>query len=150
MVDSTDLVTLEDITDPGGEDVVVLGEGGVLGNDEDDLGRSNAAEYEALGDGVLPRSLGDGKATEYGEGDAAVKEETLDDGVDDEGLDDSDAAEYVALGDGALPRKMPNLGDGEATENEDLRGDDGNVAVASDDAVGDVAAVSAGHSVLQL
>ena len=105
MVDGTDLVTIGDVTDPGVEDVVVLGEGDVVGNAEDDLGRSNAAEYEALGDGALPRSLGHGEATEYGEGDAAVKEETLDDGDDGEGLDDSDAAEYEALGDGALPSK---------------------------------------------
>ena len=97
MVDGADLVTIEDITDPGVEDVVVLGEGDVLSDDEGDRD-SDAAEYNALGDGALPRSLGNGEATEY----------------------------------------------------EDLRGDDGNVAVASDDAVGDVAAVSAGHSVLQL
>ena len=56
MVDSANLVTLEDITDPGGEDVVVLGEGDAL-SDDDDLGRSDAAEYYALGDGALPRSL---------------------------------------------------------------------------------------------
>ena len=57
MVDSADLVTIEDVTDPRGEDVVVLGEGDALSNDEDDLGRSDAAEYYALGDGALPRSL---------------------------------------------------------------------------------------------
>ena len=56
MVDSADLVTLEDITDPGGEDVVVLGEGDVLSDDEGDRD-SDAAEYNALGDGALPRSL---------------------------------------------------------------------------------------------
>ena len=91
MVDSANLVTLEDITDPGVEDAVVLGEGDAH-SDDDDLG--DAAEYEALGD-----------VTESDEGDA-VKERTLD---DVEGLDDSDAAEYDALGDGVLPRKLPNL-----------------------------------------
>ena len=67
MVDGTDLVTIGDVTDPGVEDVVVLGEGNVLSDDEwmDD---SDAAEYEALGDGALPKSLGDGEATESDEG----------------------------------------------------------------------------------
>ena len=69
-------------------------------------------------------------------------------GNEEDDLSRSNAAEYEALGDGALPKRF---GDGEASENEDPRGVDGNVAVASDDAVaGDVAAVSAGHSVLQL
>ena len=63
-VDGSDLVTIKDVTYPVGEDVVVLGEGDTLSNAEDDLGRNNAAEYYALGDGALPRSLGDGKANE--------------------------------------------------------------------------------------
>ena len=35
-VDGADLVTIEDVTDPGVEDVVVLNEGDVLGDDECD------------------------------------------------------------------------------------------------------------------
>ena len=36
IVDGADLVTIEDVTDPGVEDVVVLNEGDVLGDDECD------------------------------------------------------------------------------------------------------------------
>ena len=36
MVDGTDLVTIGDVTNPAGEDVVVLGKGDVLGDDECD------------------------------------------------------------------------------------------------------------------
>ena len=36
IVDGADLVTMEDVTDPGVEDVVVLNEGDVLGYDECD------------------------------------------------------------------------------------------------------------------
>ena len=88
---------------------------------------SAMARCQALGVGEVAESADEG----------AVKRETLDDGDDVEGLDDSDAAEYEALGDGALPQ---SLGDGEATESDEGVA----VAVASD------AAVSAGHSVLQL
>ena len=77
MIDGTDLVTKEDVTDPGGEDVVVLGEGDVLSDDEgkDD---SDAAEYVALGDGALPRSVtfGDGEATQ-GESVAVASDDAL-------------------------------------------------------------------------
>ena len=49
-------MTIEDVTDPGGGDVVVLGEGDVLSDDEGDRDRASA-EYIALGDGALPRSV---------------------------------------------------------------------------------------------
>ena len=62
-VDGCDLVTIEDVTDPVGEDVVVLGEGDLLSNDKEDLDVSDAAEYDALGDGCAATELGYGEAT---------------------------------------------------------------------------------------